>query len=267
MHPAPRGPSFHTVLRVLDSARTGIAGRGLLGKWGPNQAADPIVTRWHPDCEGTLQMVAIERTVPAGVWAIPGGMVDDGEARGSSAADLGGRSRHHYGITSAGRWCRRRCAASLARRRGASPMSQRSRRDEQTAHAMQAGSRGNACLDTLNARESTSAACAQAYFNGLIDALFTTGKVVYRGYVDDPRNTDNAWMETTAFHFHVTDELGAMLPLKAGDDARKVRHPLDVAMALRACCCVSNPRMPLCTGVLAHMRRLRATVQELVRRP
>ena len=26
--------------------------------------------------------------------------------------------------------------------------------------------------------------------------------VVPRGYVDDPRNTDNAWMETVAFSFH-----------------------------------------------------------------
>jgi len=29
---------------------------------------------------------------------------------------------------------------------------------------------------------------------------------VYKGYVDDPRNTDNAWMETVAVNFH--DELG-----------------------------------------------------------
>ena len=65
---------------------------------------------------------------------------------------------------------------------------------------------------------------------------------IYCGYADDPRNTDNAWMETTAFHFHVTDELGAMLPLKAGDDARKARHPRDAAMAVRACCRVSNAR-------------------------
>ena len=28
--------------------RTGMRGRGLLGKWGPNHAADPIVTRFHP---------------------------------------------------------------------------------------------------------------------------------------------------------------------------------------------------------------------------
>ena len=25
---------------------------------------------------------------------------------------------------------------------------------------------------------------------------------VYEGYVDDPRNTDNAWMETVAVNFH-----------------------------------------------------------------
>ena len=26
--------------------RTGMVGRGLLGRWGPNHAADPIVTRY-----------------------------------------------------------------------------------------------------------------------------------------------------------------------------------------------------------------------------
>ena len=35
---APRNPM----------GRTGMTGRGLLGKWGPNHAADPIVTRWEP---------------------------------------------------------------------------------------------------------------------------------------------------------------------------------------------------------------------------
>lgn len=27
------------------TGRTGLTGRGLLGRWGPNHAADPIVTR------------------------------------------------------------------------------------------------------------------------------------------------------------------------------------------------------------------------------
>ena len=30
-------------------------------------------------------------------------------------------------------------------------------------------------------------------------------------YVDDPRNTDNAWMETVAFNFH--DESGDKVPI------------------------------------------------------
>ena len=80
--------------------RTGMTGRGTLGKWGPNQAADPIVTRWNPDNHDELQVpspypspspranpnpnpnpnqvVAIKRQ-DTGDWALPGGMVDDGE--------------------------------------------------------------------------------------------------------------------------------------------------------------------------------------------
>ncbi|ELU07292.1 hypothetical protein CAPTEDRAFT_36208, partial [Capitella teleta] len=70
--------------------RTGVCGRGCLGRWGPNHAADPIVTRWKRDCRGNqvkegisgkpiLQFVAIQRR-DSGEWAIPGGMVDAGEA-------------------------------------------------------------------------------------------------------------------------------------------------------------------------------------------
>ena len=60
-------------------------------------------------------------------------------------------------------------------------------------------------------------------FRGMADTLFGSGgEVVYRGYVDDPRNTDNAWMESTVFHFHCRPQLGRMLPLHAGDDAKAV---------------------------------------------
>lgn len=31
------------------NGRTGLRGRGLLGRWGPNHAADPIITRWKRD--------------------------------------------------------------------------------------------------------------------------------------------------------------------------------------------------------------------------
>eukprot|EP00299_Pterocystis_sp_00344_P017324 c8682_g1_i1.p1 GENE.c8682_g1_i1~~c8682_g1_i1.p1 ORF type:complete len:1390 (-),score=317.37 c8682_g1_i1:54-3851(-) len=36
------------------------------------------------------------------------------------------------------------------------------------------------------------------------DILFNQGKEIYAGYVDDPRNTDNAWMETVVTHYHLS---------------------------------------------------------------
>ena len=60
--------------------RTGMVGRGLLGRWGPNHAADPIVTRWKRDNDGQvvmvnekpkLEFVAVKRK-DTGDWALPG---------------------------------------------------------------------------------------------------------------------------------------------------------------------------------------------------
>ena len=39
-----------------------------------------------------------------------------------------------------------------------------------------------------------------------LQSLFENGVEIYRGYVDDPRNTDNAWMETIAYNFHDEDD-------------------------------------------------------------
>jgi len=63
-------------------------------------------------------------------------------------------------------------------------------------------------------------------FDALLDDLFqdrTESKVVYKGYVDDPRNTDNAWLESVAFHFHCNPEHAKKLKLSGGDDAVSAR--------------------------------------------
>ncbi|EPB74034.1 hydrolase, NUDIX family [Ancylostoma ceylanicum] len=117
--------------------RTGLRGRGVLGRWGPNHAADPLVTRIKND---KLQFVAIKRG-DTGEWAIPGGMVDAGEQvsdtlkREFSEETLGGKARAE------------------------------------------------------------------------LEQLWSNGRELYRGYVDDHRNTDNAWMETTCVNFHDTTGL------------------------------------------------------------
>ena len=42
--------------------RTGMVGRGLLGRWGPNHAADPVVTRYALvlyNCNGRLYVLQL----------------------------------------------------------------------------------------------------------------------------------------------------------------------------------------------------------------
>lgn len=128
--------------------RTGIQDRGLLGKWGANFAADPIVTRINPDT-GQLEMAAIVRG-DSGEYAIPGGMVDEGEA----------------------------VSATLGR----------------------------------EFKEETGA-----------DLDMSGGREIYKGYVDDPRNTDNAWMETTAIHRHLAPDEAAAVSFPGPADSAEIK--------------------------------------------
>lgn len=57
-----------------------------------------------------------------------------------------------------------------------------------------------------------------------LEQLFnnTGGTEVYRGYVDDPRNTDNAWLETIATWFHCPADLGGKIEFQANNSAKQV---------------------------------------------
>ncbi|CAF2704076.1 unnamed protein product [Rotaria sp. Silwood2] len=61
--------------------RTGLSGRGLLGRWGPNHAGDSLLTRWSKDQydnkQKVLEILLISRK-DNGNSAFPGGMVDPG---------------------------------------------------------------------------------------------------------------------------------------------------------------------------------------------
>ena len=132
-------------------------GRGLLGKHGPNHAADPIVTRYH---NGKLQMVVVKRR-DTGEFAIPGGMTE--------------------GQT---------IPATLKK--------------EFFEEALR--------CESNSALTSTLQEQVEEFFD-------KGGEPVYTGYVDDPRNTDNSWMETECRHLHMNSKLAAQLPLLGGDDA------------------------------------------------
>ncbi|KAJ8036475.1 Transient receptor potential cation channel subfamily M member 3 [Holothuria leucospilota] len=164
-------------LPLNPKGRTGMIGRGMLGRFGPNHAADPIVTRWKRNQDGeiiteddkpVLEFIAIQRRDNQ-QWAIPGGMVEPGH----------------------------QVSQTLLREFSEEALGELDKTEEE--------------------REA---------LQKKVQELLKHGTQVYKGYVDDPRNTDNAWMETVAMNFHDdTGEVFAQLEdlLQAGDDAQGVR--------------------------------------------
>lgn len=179
-------------LPINPMGRTGMWGPGLLGKNGPNQAADPIFTRWAPftwdrinnalkKCITNyprkknfcnlfkelillfphLEMIAIQRRDTKD-WAIPGGMVEAGQTVSQTL---------------------------------------RNEINEEACNNMDPDKASKEIDEILNREENN---------------------IIYCGYVDDPRNTDSRWMETTAVHFHCQSKLAYQIKLEAGDDAQNV---------------------------------------------
>lgn len=131
--------------------KTGLQGRGMLGCYGPNHAADAIVTRTNPDTRSHEVLLVTKNVGDTSCLAFPAGMVEPG-------CDV---------------------PATL--------------RKELVEEAL----------------EDTTA----------VDELFSEcrKRVVYRGHVDDFRNTDEAWMETTAVWFHASPQVAAKLALETTD--------------------------------------------------
>ncbi len=58
--------------------------------------------------------------------------------------------------------------------------------------------------------------------SGLLQKLQQQSRCIYQGYADDPRNTDNAWIETSAFLVVLDETESEHLRLSSRDDAQAV---------------------------------------------
>lgn len=134
--------------------RTGIAGRGLFGRWGPNHAVHVVVTRWKIGEDGqvlrkqeknVLEFVA-NKNLDSLEWELPGELLEAGDSALCTLKKI---------FTN-------KILASVK-------------------------------SDIKEGKEN---------LDKCIDTIVQNAAEVYRGYVDDVKNTDNAWLETTAMHFH-----------------------------------------------------------------
>ncbi|KAG1697222.1 ADP-ribose pyrophosphatase, mitochondrial [Nymphon striatum] len=240
--------------------RTGISGRGLLGRWGPNHAADPIVTRWKRDADGNIikdeisnkpivQFICIERK-DCHEWAFPGGMVDPGEKVSQTL-------KREFSEEALNSLCLKDEEkkiieniinvffdnGTVVRNKflkinyinyiltfswdiypGMEKQPKKKKKSKQ------------AKKEVKGKREKDINKFSMLNWRTIAKDGKRWQFIVYDGYIDDPRNTDNAWMESLASNFHDDDGLSVgKFPLHAGDDAAKVQwHDASSLMHLYA---------------------------------
>jgi 8-oxo-dGTP pyrophosphatase MutT (NUDIX family) len=176
---------------------TGVIGRGTLGQFGPNPATDPIVSRWKKDQDGNIIY-----------------------KKGNPLMEFVMITRKHDGVD----FSTLEEAIKLGLVAWPGGMVEP----------------GKSVGDTVKQEFLEEAKCGlemsdndRRVAEDEIDKLFRNGDIIYKGYCGDPRDTDNAWMESTVYHFHDDYGITDTIKLKAGDDAKHVcwvtwdpKHPL-----------------------------------------
>ncbi|CAF4043406.1 unnamed protein product [Rotaria magnacalcarata] len=146
--------------------RTGLRGRGALIRWGPNKSIIAIVTRWKSH-RGQFAIVDGQRILEALVFKDK--LTNDWKLPGGKI--LGVESP--YGAV-----CR--------------SFNKLAFKDNDSEHS-------------LSLKESDMIEHFESFARPSTATLGSTGfesHMIYRGYIDDMRNTDNAWTEAEIWNFH-----------------------------------------------------------------
>ena len=165
--------------------RTGARGRGCLYRYGPNHEIMAVVTRWKKqknkpifiERRKLLEFIAVKDPL-TGLTNIPGGII------------LGDESK--YSVV-----CRTLMELVF---------------DDQDVEKGETFSEED--MLTFFASFATNVPISRLYDkssprNELVDLLNELGFIatmIYRGYIDDPRNTDNSWIEAEIWNFHYDKE-------------------------------------------------------------
>ncbi|XP_048243432.1 transient receptor potential cation channel subfamily M member-like 2 [Haliotis rufescens] len=175
--------------------RTGIRGRGKLWRWGPNHRIAAVVTRWkrkysplgypldHIVVEGkrVLEFIVVPRP-DTGELTLPGGNV--------------------YGMTTSyGVMCEEFMKGVL-----------------NTEDAEECQRFGEEDMINFFAEFAMSTSSETLYKLSQMNAAAKgfSAQILYRGYIDDPSNTDNAWREAEVwnFHYQLSDTLDDRIPVR-----------------------------------------------------
>ena len=198
--------------------RTGMRGRGYLFRWGANHASDPIVVRCLPggryqiltkprkrldDKTASGDKAPDEDASPMRDWlALPGQMAQPGMFFGSRLKDF--LLDEFHGDPNALRQLLSPTDGTDGRRASA-PMPSSAPADASLAEESQADVRR--AVDVLDEEASLSPGRQRSASRKADRPSLFDDWGIYRGYVDEERNTDNAWVETVAILIRIDPKL------------------------------------------------------------
>ncbi|OEH73848.1 nudix -type motif 9 isoform a family protein [Cyclospora cayetanensis] len=195
-----------------------LRGRGVLGAWGCNIAADAIVMRRHPETkrlQASLDVALVRRADGTDAYALPGGFVEEGELENLSQC-------------AAREFLEEAAAYSLSTSSPAAGAEDAADGEDEAAESAASRSGRLDAAEETNVHRSIEALKSlfgnfRVFKDGNLEFTSPPAKkpplCVYAGLVDDERNTANAWMETAAFLWVLDEAQSENIFLQAGSDA------------------------------------------------
>ena len=208
--------------------RTGIRGRGALHRYGPNHEIMAVVTRWkkskslkpiYVERRKLLEFIAVKDKT-TGLTKIPGGRIVGDESQYSVVCrtfmelvfeeedvERGINFVEDDMLTFFASFASQ-TSIDLSTPTQLSSSSSLQRASRLPAHSAQ----GTPTTTTTTTATATATSAAsesqqrQAWLSELLAELGFMSTMIYRGYIDDPRNTDNAWVEAEIWNFHYDKE-------------------------------------------------------------
>ena len=183
--------------------RTGLLGKGVLLHYGPNFACDPVITRTGLSTTKKSQVLVCSTNRNLETWCLPGGTVKYCDVKLPKQRQL-----PEY-LTSV-----------LIHNIQSQKVMQHIEKDDAASDLHNPANQPPDVFALFQLLQQTLQSEHESYQTKWIQQLASFFEdhceLKYKGYCDDPRNTDNAWMETSVHHTHLPDFLSPLLDI--GDE-------------------------------------------------
>ncbi|XP_071134130.1 transient receptor potential cation channel subfamily M member-like 2 [Mytilus edulis] len=219
--------------------RTGLIGRGALWQWGPNHQILAVCTRWrrtdsadgqapgflYVEGKKVMEFIAVKKSDDGDEtsFGLPGeylhGLVsrystliqafkrdvlDEPDGQGKANLDQGDLIQYFSQFAE----------LNLGSITNLGPKIPGTNLTRSTSHPCLNSAAAANIVPTFTAMSKSSSKKTD------IDSTGFSASQVYKGYIDDPRNTDNAWIEAEVWNFHY--DAGDIYDIKLPDDSNKV---------------------------------------------